>query len=105
MDKQHAQAIWTWMMHSNSEWTCNMSMQHAQAARTSSRDNSIRIDLFFISLSLTVLYCPILLSTVATSNINTISALQRKVIRIITKSHSRADTTPIFKNLQILPFN
>jgi hypothetical protein len=54
MDKQHAQAVWTWMMHSNSEWTYNLSMQHAQAARTSSRDSSIRIDLFFISLSLIV---------------------------------------------------
>jgi hypothetical protein len=99
MDKQHAQAVWTWMMHSNSEWTYNMSMQHAQAARTSRRDSSIRIVLIFISLSLTVLYCPILLSSAATSNINTISAFQRKAIRIITKSHRRVQTTPIFKNL------
>jgi hypothetical protein len=52
-----------------------------------------------------LLYCPVILSTAAITNINSICTLQRKAIRIITKSHRRADTTPIFKDLQILPFN
>jgi hypothetical protein len=51
-----------------------------------------------------LLYCPNIIGCTSESNINKIAKLQRKAIRLITMSHSRAHTPPLFRNLNILPF-
>ncbi len=61
--------------------------------------------MYHLNPLLTLLYCPIILNTAAKRNINVISAMQRKSVKIITKLHRKADTIQTFGKLQILPFN
>jgi hypothetical protein len=51
-----------------------------------------------------LLYCPNILGITSLSNISKISLLQRKAIHIITSSHNRSNTPPIFLSLNMLPF-
>jgi hypothetical protein len=52
-----------------------------------------------------LLYCTNIISITNQSNLNKISLLQRKAIRIITNSEYNAHTDPLFLNLGILPFD
>jgi hypothetical protein len=49
-------------------------------------------------------YCPIIASCATNQNINKITLLQKKAIRIITNSTYHEHTAPIFKKLQILTY-
>jgi hypothetical protein len=49
-------------------------------------------------------YCTPILSCASNSNIQSIYKIQKKAIRIITKSGYTAHTGPLFSNLKILPF-
>jgi hypothetical protein len=51
-----------------------------------------------------LLYCPNIIGCSSNTNINNIAKLQRKAIRLITFSHNRAHTPPLFRDLNILPF-
>jgi hypothetical protein len=51
-----------------------------------------------------LLYCINIYSCTSTKNINRIKILQKKAIRIITKSKHNAHTSLLFKKLNILPF-
>ncbi len=52
-----------------------------------------------------LLYCPTILSCAPKASLNRISLLQKKAIRIITKSKSSAHTLPLFLANRILPFD
>ena len=49
-------------------------------------------------------YCPTITGCASTSNINKITLLQQKAIRIISNSTYHEHTAPIFKKLQILTY-
>jgi hypothetical protein len=49
-------------------------------------------------------YCPNILGTSSSKNISKVSQLQKKAIRILSSSPSRAHTSPLFLSLNILPF-
>ena len=51
-----------------------------------------------------LLYCINILGCTTTKNISRISKLQKKAIRIITKSKNNAHTIPLFQETKILPF-
>jgi hypothetical protein len=51
-----------------------------------------------------LLYCPIILSCTSQTSLNKISTLQKKAIRIITKSKVSILTSPLFLDTKILPF-
>ena len=51
-----------------------------------------------------LLYCINILGCTTTKNISRISKLQKKAIRIITKSKNNAHTIPLFQETNILPF-
>jgi hypothetical protein len=51
-----------------------------------------------------LLYCTIIVSCAPQTALNKISTLQKKAIRIITKSKSLAHTSPLFLDNNILPF-
>ena len=50
-----------------------------------------------------LLYCPIIVSGTSTKNLNKISILQKKAIRIVAREKNLAHTRPLFSNLKILP--
>ena len=50
-------------------------------------------------------YCPLTLSSSSQSNIKRILTLQKKAIRIVTRSNYNAHTGPLFKELAILPYD
>jgi hypothetical protein len=50
-------------------------------------------------------YCPIIASCASNTNTKKILTSQKKAIRIISSKPSHAHTSPLFKNLNILPFN
>lgn len=60
--------------------------------------------LYFSLFHSHLLYCSIILNCTQQKNINRIFIMQKKAIRIITKSHYNAHTTPLFSSLNILPF-
>ena len=49
-------------------------------------------------------YCPLIFNSTSQKNIAKISTIQRKAIRVVTKSKYRAHTDPLFKEHGILPF-
>jgi hypothetical protein len=49
-------------------------------------------------------YCPIILSSISQQNFNQIKLIQKKAIRITTRSTYTAHTEPLFAQLQILPY-
>ena len=51
-----------------------------------------------------LLYCNNILNCTSAKNLTKISKLQKKAIRIITKSKINSHTAPLFKDLKILPF-
>ena len=59
--------------------------------------------LLFLNLSL-FYYCNILCSSTYKTNLRRLVILQKRIIRIINKSHFNAHTGPIFKDLGILKF-
>jgi hypothetical protein len=52
-----------------------------------------------------LLYCSTILSCTSQANITRIAKLQKKAIRIITKSNATEHTLPLFINLNILPYD
>jgi hypothetical protein len=52
-----------------------------------------------------LLYCINIYSCTSQANLNRILLLQKKAIRIIAKEAINAHTSPLFKNLGILPFD
>jgi hypothetical protein len=60
--------------------------------------------LYFSLFHSHLLYCPIILNCISQTNLASISRLQRKAIRVITKAAYNADTEPLFYALKILPF-
>ena len=52
-----------------------------------------------------LLYCPIIVSGTSTKNLNKISILQKKAIRIVAREKNLAHTRPLFSNLKILPYD
>ena len=61
--------------------------------------------LYFSLIHPHILYCLPIYSCTTNKNINKISTLQKKAIRIITKSNYTAHTAPLFATLKILPLN
>ncbi len=61
--------------------------------------------LYFSLFHSHLLYCTIILNCTSQSNLNRISILQRKAIRIITKSAYNEHTAPLFLSARILPFD
>jgi hypothetical protein len=51
-----------------------------------------------------LLYCNIIINSTSKTNLNKISAMQRKIIRIINFATYRAPTNPLFLKSNILPF-
>ncbi len=60
--------------------------------------------LYFSMFHPHLLYCSIIVSCAPQTALNKISTLQKKAIRIITKSKSLAHTPPLFLDTNILPF-
>lgn len=60
--------------------------------------------LYFALVHSHLSYSPIITSCTNASNIQKISLVQRKAIRIITKTNYHEHTAPLFKSLQILPY-
>ena len=52
-----------------------------------------------------LIYCLPIWSSTSSSNINTVSILQKKAVRIVASENYNAYTQPIFKKLKILPFD
>jgi hypothetical protein len=61
--------------------------------------------LYFAMVQSHLLYCSIILSCTSTTNLNAIGKLQKKAIRIMTKSNYNAHTEPLFRVNKILPFD
>jgi hypothetical protein len=61
--------------------------------------------LYFSLVHSHLLYCINITSCTSQSNINRITKLQKKAIRIISNVNSTAHTEPLFRNLNILPFD
>jgi hypothetical protein len=61
--------------------------------------------LYFSLFHSHLLYCTNIVSCASQSNLNRVSLLQRKAIRIITKSSYNDHTGPLFLSLRILPFD
>jgi hypothetical protein len=61
--------------------------------------------LYFALVHSHLLYCPIITNCMSQTNINRIAKLQRKAVRIMTKSPYNAHTEPIFIETKILPFD
>ena len=61
--------------------------------------------LYFALIHSHLSYCPIILNCMTKTNLNKIEKLQKKAIRIISKSPYNAHTVPIFINLKILPLD
>ena len=60
--------------------------------------------LYFAFIQSHLNYCPIILSCISQHNFNQIKLIQKKAIRIITRSTYTAHTDPLFAQLQILPY-
>jgi hypothetical protein len=60
--------------------------------------------LYFALVHSHLMYCPIILSCTSNTNINRIFKLQKKAIRIITKSNFNAHTQELFRAHHILPY-
>jgi hypothetical protein len=60
--------------------------------------------LYFSMFHPHLLYCSIITSCASQTALNKISILQKKAIRIITKSKASAHTAPLFYNNNILPY-
>jgi hypothetical protein len=60
--------------------------------------------LYFSLFHSHLIYCNNIINCTSQSNLNRISLLQRKEIRIITKSPHNENTGPLFISLGILPF-
>jgi hypothetical protein len=61
--------------------------------------------LYFALVHSHLLYCPIILNCLSQTSISNIAKLQRKALRIITKSAYNAHTDPLFLQCKILPFD
>jgi len=61
-------------------------------------------DLYYALFHSHLTYCPIITSCATKTNLEKISVLQKKVIRIVSNSNYRAHTEPLFKQLKILPY-
>ena len=61
--------------------------------------------LYYSTFHCYLTYCPSILSCSSNKNIDRISKLQKKAIRIITLSSYNAHTEPLFKKLLIVPFD
>jgi len=59
--------------------------------------------LYFALIHSHLSYCPIILNCMTKTNLNKIEKIQKKAIRIISKSQYNAHTAPLFLNLKILP--
>jgi hypothetical protein len=63
------------------------------------------ITLYYALFHSHLTYCPNIISCTSSSNINRILKLQKKAIRIITFNNYNAHTNPIFKELNLLPYD
>jgi hypothetical protein len=63
------------------------------------------ITLYYALIHSHLTYCPITLSSTSSSNIKKILLIQKKAIRIISNNRYNAHTGPIFKELEILPYD
>jgi hypothetical protein len=61
--------------------------------------------LYFSLFHSHLLYCINILSCTSQTNINRIILLQKKAIRIISKTHYNVHTTPLFLENKVLPFD
>jgi hypothetical protein len=61
--------------------------------------------LYYALIHSQLTYCPIILSCLNTKNKNCITKIQKKVIRIITKSNYNEHTGPLFNELKILTYD
>jgi hypothetical protein len=62
------------------------------------------LTLYYSLLHCHLLYCPNIIGSTSDSNITKVAKLQRKAIRLITLSPSRAHTPPLFHVVNVLPF-
>ena len=60
--------------------------------------------LFFVLIHSHLSYCPIVINCLSKSNTTKLEKIQKKAIRIITKSAFNAHTQPLFIINRILPF-
>jgi hypothetical protein len=60
--------------------------------------------LYFAFIRSHLNYCPIILSSISQQIFDQIKLIQKKAIRIITRSSYTAHTEPLFARLQILPY-
>jgi hypothetical protein len=61
--------------------------------------------LYFALIHSHLSYCPIILNCMNKTNLNRLEKIQKKAIRIITKSAYNAHTVPLFYNNKILPLD
>jgi hypothetical protein len=61
--------------------------------------------LYFSTVHSHLIYCSIILSCTSASNLTAIGKLQKKAIRIMTKSNFNTHTGPLFLDNRILPFD
>jgi hypothetical protein len=62
-------------------------------------------DLYFALVHSHLLYCLIIINCMSQTNIHNISRLQRKALRVMTKSTYNSPTEPLFYSFKILPFD
>ena len=61
--------------------------------------------LYFALINSHLNYCPIVLSITSKQNLNQISKIQKKAIRVVTRQSYNTHTNPLFYENKILPFN
>jgi hypothetical protein len=61
--------------------------------------------LYFALVHSHLLYCPIIINCMSQTNLNSIAKLQKRAIRVMSKSAYNAHTEPIFLQNKILPFD
>jgi hypothetical protein len=62
------------------------------------------ITLYYALIHSHLTYCPIIVSCTTAKNINKITKIQKKAIRIVTGNKYNTHTNPVFKELAILPY-
>jgi hypothetical protein len=82
----------------------NKSMYCMRAAKTNLNLQGLRA-LYFALIHSHLSYCPSILSCLSNTNKKTLLKVQKKAIRLITKSKYNAHTAPLFLELKILPFD
>ena len=94
-------------LDNHSNYICAKILRAIFCIKRASNKLSLRAlkSLYFALVHPHLLYCINILSCTSKSNLTRIGKLQKKAIRIITKSRINEHTAPLFKNNNILPFD